>query len=472
MTRSSTSKLEPIDPEIERTFRSLRKLVQDKIVTIKEEPMERQLRDDALAGVGNGAGERVGARNEVGAGAIQNAPRTLMDYAQPSLSGTESCIRRPAIESIAFELKPSYVTMIQTSVQFYGLPNEDPNLHVANFLEICDMFRANGASDDAIRLRLFPFSLRDKAKAWLNSLPAGSIHDWNTLARKFLSKYFPPAKTVKLRNEITNFMQFDNETLYEAWERYKDLLKKCPHHELPDWLQVQTFYNGLINGHRAMVDATAGGSLMRRTPEDAYQLLDDMANNAFNWQSERSTRKSAGIHSIDTLSSMSAQLELLSKKMDNLHSPSQHPKEASYDSVGRDQDMELQNSLSKQVNYMGNYQGDQRPAYQKPQLNSQDDPYAPTYNPGWRNHPNFSYRNQNPPSNGLQVQPQEKKSELEDLLKNYINSNEARLKSNEVALKNLENQVGQLASLLSERSHGSLPSNTEKNPKEDLNRSN
>ena len=69
-----------------------------------------------------------------------------------------------------------------------------------------------------------------------------------------------------------------------------------------------------------------------------------------------------------------------------------------------------------------------------------------------------------PPLNGLQ----EKKSELEDLLKNYINSNEARLKTNEVALKNLENQVGQLASLLSERSQGSLPSNTEKNPKEDL----
>ena len=76
-------------------------------------------------------------------------------------------------------------------------------------------------------------------------------------------------------------MQFENEILYEVWERYKDLFKKCPHHELPDWLQIQTFYNGLISGHRAMVDATAGESLMRKTPDDAYQLLDDMANNAF-----------------------------------------------------------------------------------------------------------------------------------------------------------------------------------------------
>ena len=98
------------------------------------------------------------------------------------------------------------------------------------------MFRANGALNDAIRLRLFPFSLREKAKAWLNSLLAGSIHDWNTSAKKFFSKYFPPAKTVRLPNDITNFMQFENKKLYEAWERYKDFLKKCPYHELPDWL--------------------------------------------------------------------------------------------------------------------------------------------------------------------------------------------------------------------------------------------
>ena len=68
------------------------------------------------------------------------------------------------------------------------------------------MFRANGASDDAIRLRLLPFTLKDKAKVWLNSLPANSIHEWNALARKFRSKYFPPAKTIRLRNDITNFM--------------------------------------------------------------------------------------------------------------------------------------------------------------------------------------------------------------------------------------------------------------------------
>ena len=71
-------------------------------------------------------------------------------------------------------------------------------------------------------------------------------------------------------------MQYDQESMYEACERYKDLLRKCPHYELPMWLQIQTFYNGLKLENRAMVDTTAGGSLMRRTPEDAYGLLDDM----------------------------------------------------------------------------------------------------------------------------------------------------------------------------------------------------
>ena len=67
--------------------------------------------------------------------------------------------------------------MIQNSVQFHGLPSEDPNLHIAYFLDICDMFRVNDVSDDAVRLRLFLFSLKDRVREWLNSLSAGSISD-------------------------------------------------------------------------------------------------------------------------------------------------------------------------------------------------------------------------------------------------------------------------------------------------------
>ena len=94
-------------------------------------------------------------------------------------------------------------------------------------------FKHNGVTDDAIRLQLFPFSLNSKAKAWLTSLPLGTITTWKGLVRSFLTKYFSPVKSAKMRNDITNFFQQDQESLYEAWERYKDLIRKCPHHGLP-----------------------------------------------------------------------------------------------------------------------------------------------------------------------------------------------------------------------------------------------
>ena len=70
---------------------------------------------------------------------------------------------------------------------------------------VSDAFKIAGATHDALRLRLFPYSLRDRARAWLNLLPSDSITTWNDLADKFLMKYFPPTKNTKLRNEITSF---------------------------------------------------------------------------------------------------------------------------------------------------------------------------------------------------------------------------------------------------------------------------
>ena len=106
---------------------------------------------------------------------IVEVPKPSRDCATPNVKGLHSSIRKPVIQANNFELKPSIIQMIQSSTKFGGLPSEDPNTHIMNFLEICDTFKHNKVSNDIIRLRLFLLSLKDKSKFWLNSLLVGSI---------------------------------------------------------------------------------------------------------------------------------------------------------------------------------------------------------------------------------------------------------------------------------------------------------
>ena len=121
-------------------------------------------------------------------------------------------IKRPAIKANNFELKSITLQLLQ-GVQFIGLPHEDPNAHIWNFLEVCNMVKYNGVSDDAIRLRMFPLSLKDKAKHYLTMEPPDSITSWDELVKKNLTR---PAKAAKLRIDIKNLCQLDGESFYEA----------------------------------------------------------------------------------------------------------------------------------------------------------------------------------------------------------------------------------------------------------------
>ena len=154
--------------------------------------------------------------------AQQAGNRALQDYTMPNPGNNLSSIVRPTVDANNFEIKPIIIQMV-SQFQFGGLPSEDPNAHLAQFLEIYDTFKMNEVGPDAIKLRLFPFSLRDKAKLWLSSLAPQLIHSWDVLSKAFLSKYFPPGKTIKFRQEITSFTQHIGESPYEAWERHKDL---------------------------------------------------------------------------------------------------------------------------------------------------------------------------------------------------------------------------------------------------------
>ena len=161
----------------------------------------------------------------------------LRDYFRPVVVDNYSSIHHQAINTNNFELKLALINMVQQN-QYGGLAHKDSNIHLATFLEITDMVKMNGVTEDVIRMRLFPFSLRDRARGWLQSLQPGSIDSWEELAQRFLSKFFLPSKTSQLRGEIAQFRQMDFEPLYEAWERFKDMIQRCPQHGYQDWFQI------------------------------------------------------------------------------------------------------------------------------------------------------------------------------------------------------------------------------------------
>jgi len=117
---------------------------------------------------------------------------------------------------------------------------DDPNLHLFVFVQLADTLKSDEVNLEVIHLCLFPFYLRDKARGWLQSLLSNSFTTWNELQKLFLTRYFLPSKTTQLRNQITYFRQIDNESLFEVWERYKELMSTCPHHILEKLLIIHT----------------------------------------------------------------------------------------------------------------------------------------------------------------------------------------------------------------------------------------
>ncbi|KAL4332654.1 hypothetical protein GQ457_07G000040 [Hibiscus cannabinus] len=115
--------------------------------------------------------------------------RTVRDYLAEDLEGLNPAVTMPDFEAEHFELKPVMFNMLNTLGQFGGTPNENARQHVKSFLEICNSFKIHGVSNDVLKLKLFPYSLRDKAKTWLNNLQPGSLQSWTQLCRCFLAKF-------------------------------------------------------------------------------------------------------------------------------------------------------------------------------------------------------------------------------------------------------------------------------------------
>ena len=197
----------------------------------------------------------------------------LYDFTNtPNDQFTSSPITSPEIKADNFEVSPGLLNLIAKE-QFGGSASEDASMHLHDFCEICDMQKFKNVENNIVKLKLFPFSLRGKAKEWLLSLPNASINSWDDLKEAYIKKYYPPVKILQNRNSILSFKQLDNEHVATAWERIKNMLRTCPSHGVNEWTILHSFYNGLNYMSMSILDSAAGGAFMSKTISEAKAIL-------------------------------------------------------------------------------------------------------------------------------------------------------------------------------------------------------
>ncbi|GJZ86116.1 reverse transcriptase domain-containing protein [Tanacetum coccineum] len=175
---------------------------------------------------------------------------------------------------------------------------EDPHAHIRYFNKITSTLRYPNVPTTSIKLMLFPFSLEGAARIWLEKEPPRSIQTWDDLVAKFINQFFPPSKTINLRNEITNFKQRFDESFSEAWDRFKDLLRACPHHGFSELHQLDTFYNALNVNDQDSLNSAAGGNFLDKRPADCSSIIESKSK-------VRNSRSKAIVAKVSTSASTS-----------------------------------------------------------------------------------------------------------------------------------------------------------------------
>nr|GEW50396.1 reverse transcriptase domain-containing protein [Tanacetum cinerariifolium] len=200
--------------------------------------------------------------------------RTMAELFRAPTEGYAEAIVVPPIPAEHFELKHSLINLV-TLKQFFGFKKEDPHAHIRYFNKITSTLKYKDVPETSIKLMLFPFSIDGLARIWLDKEPPRSILTWDDFVSNFINHFFPPSKTTNLRNEISNFNQKFEETFYEAWDRFKDLLRACPHHGFTELHQLDTFYNGLNPFDQDSLNSAAGGNVFERSTQDALKIIEN-----------------------------------------------------------------------------------------------------------------------------------------------------------------------------------------------------
>ncbi|KAL3537675.1 hypothetical protein ACH5RR_001041 [Cinchona calisaya] len=190
MVRGAQEPFICLDKEREKELRQIRRLRRVQ----QEQEMIEMAHANAHQGNMNMENEEEEIVGNNGMGSYKNGNdmngngRPLREYALPNFDGANLSIARMPVQANNFEIKPVLIQMLQAHAMFRGGPNEDPYTHLMNFEEVLDIFKLNGVHPDCVRIRVFPFSLHDRAKSWLQSHVQGTFTTWNQLAQEFLAK--------------------------------------------------------------------------------------------------------------------------------------------------------------------------------------------------------------------------------------------------------------------------------------------
>ncbi|KAK9058199.1 hypothetical protein SSX86_023039 [Deinandra increscens subsp. villosa] len=281
-----TSKPLNIDPEIEKTAKKLRKQskLQKKLsksststqpskiwtnIPLSSESETESSTTPQTPTSQNSISSYSPTRKNPKPMAVENQDeQTLREWATHDVTQHPLCITYPDMEN--FELKSGLIHLLPT---FRGVENEDPHKFFKEFHVVCSGMKPHSITEDQIKLRAFPFALKDSTKEWLYYLPSGMVGNWNDLAKLFLEKYFPGVKASILRREIIGIKQAKREPLHTYWERFNKLCNRCPQHGISEHQLLQYFCEGLAPMERRLLNASSGGALLDKTPTQIRSLI-------------------------------------------------------------------------------------------------------------------------------------------------------------------------------------------------------
>ncbi|CAN6572919.1 unnamed protein product [Malus baccata var. baccata] len=207
--------------------------------------------------------------------------RTIKELSASGLNNAVPlCIQYPRVipgKTDEFELKSSLLHHIP---KYHGLSIKDPNKHLKEFEVVCLSMTPINVDGNILKMKAFPFSLMDKAKDWLYELAPGTFTFWESMKRAFLEKFFPTSRVTLLRKWISGIQQNQGESFPTYYECFKMLVASCPQHQIKEELFIQYFYEELLPIERQMLDASARGALVDKTPVAANILIANRALNA------------------------------------------------------------------------------------------------------------------------------------------------------------------------------------------------